>query len=123
MNVKKSCEQSTLVDGLQLVHLMGGATGTLRRSRRAHPLAAFNRRLLMGFPQGRSPPLQRCFHCILRLATVGLIWWLPWENGRSSLAGSDVFVAYSHRGVIQQLRKRRFMLRSTITINKINKPT
>lgn len=79
----------TVVDVLQLLHLLRGSTGTLHCSGRAHPLAGFNGRLLVGC----SPPLQRRFHCILRLATVGLI--LPWEYGRPSLAGSDVLVAHS----------------------------
>ena len=86
---------STLVDGLQLLHLLGGSMGTLHCYGRAHPLAGFNRRLLVGVPQGRTPPLQRRLHHIQRLAAVGLILLLPWEYGRSSLAGSNVLVAYT----------------------------
>lgn len=92
---KTNYKHPTLVDSLKLLHLLGGSTRTLQCSGRAHPLAGFNGRLFVSIPQGCPPPLQRRFHCILTLAAAGLIRLLPWEYGRSSLASSNVLVAYT----------------------------
>lgn len=98
---------STLVKGLQLLHLFGGSTGTLNGSGRAHPLAGFDWGLLVSLPQRRPLSLQGRFHPVRSTNAVVLL--LPREDGGASLASCDVFVAHADRRLTRHLKTKHLL--------------